>query len=259
MTPLAPVAYLLAFIAIFAQSIPDPTIPQKDDGASYSLSLDAYPSSKSKCTVDHQNNFTTNFSFEESTDNCSTISATYTQEIWTVNELGGILDAFSTLKIYVGSVELFSQHLSLENGRFQKTLQWGPIIHGANVAVMNAASGAATNGTIDGRSFVLKDNKTIEFLDGKDPPVLTFSTDIQPVISSFAKRMATALQLCIVGRTGYNTSMPASVSPIFVRQDGGQDRGHLSSTYTDFDCMACKASLPAGFSDWGVLLAPPQQ
>jgi hypothetical protein len=265
MTLLAPVAYVVAFIALLAKSAPDPTVPQADDGASHSLSLDAHPSSTSKCTVDRQNNLTTHgtshypsstskcifdhqnnlttlfFRFKESTNSSSTISAIYTQDTWTVNEPGGIPDAYSTLKVYVGSVEFFSQHLSLENGRIQKTVQWGPMIQGANAAFINAASSAVTNGTIDGRSFVLRDSKTIAFLDGKDPPILTIPTELQHIMSSFAPRMATTLKLCITDSTGYNISMPASVSPIFVRQEGGEDRGHFSSTYSDVTCIACKA------------------
>ena len=199
----------------------------------------------SKCRIDEQNDIKTyHFSYEEPRDDLGTISAVYNLGINpSSSTVDGLGNTYSSIKVYIGLDEAFSQSLTLLNGTIRKVMHWGPLMRGVSAAVLDVRN-ASANGTIDKRAF-LADNKTITFLDGGKPPVISFPPKLQPFMADFAERMLKALQQC----TGNNTSISAAAHGLTIQQralDRSQDPGHHSWTYSSSSCNSCKGWAMAG-------------
>ncbi|KAF3111833.1 hypothetical protein TWF706_011563 [Orbilia oligospora] len=198
----------------------------------------------SKCTIDRQGNLIAHhFSYTERNDDVKSISVNYIQGLGAppsqTSRFGG---AYAYLKVYIGPDEIFSQNLAVDNnGAIRKTMHWGPIFGGPKKATVDAVGDIMTNGTIDGRVFVVNNHTKLTFLDGKDLPLFKFPQKLRPTVSAFAGRMAKALRLCTASNT--NTSVSTAIEPasLLMERQVGQDRGHFSDTYRDVPCVACKA------------------
>ncbi|KAF3270771.1 hypothetical protein TWF217_007045 [Orbilia oligospora] len=198
----------------------------------------------SKCTIDRQGNLIAHhFSYTERNDDVKSISVNYIQGLGAPpNQTSRFGGAYAYLKVYIGPDEIFSQNLAVDdNGAIRKTMHWGPIFGGPKKAIVDAVGDIMTNGTIDGRAFVVNNHTKLTFLDGKDLPLFKFPQKLRPTVSAFAGRMAKALRLCTARNT--NTSVSTAIEPasLFMERQVGQDRGHFSDTYRDVPCVACKA------------------
>ncbi|KAL5590172.1 hypothetical protein FOBRF1_013729 [Fusarium oxysporum] len=254
MNLLVKVTFLASLIAAYASAKANLIVNKQKDVPAHVLNFEVHGEPGSKCIVSRQNEITTyHFRYWEPSDNGYTISAMYIQGIRAaIDSSGGFPDAYSSLKIYIGLDELFSQHLSVNNGMIQKTMQWGSFVEGAQTATINVSNNSTANGTIDGRAFVVK-HSNMTFLDGEGPPILTLPTKLKDPISSFTERMARAWR---VGQTvpktgGISLTHTRPPSAIYAKQHGPHG--------------GCLWKSPArwqpagGASEWGALLVPPQQ
>ncbi|KAI9766241.1 MAG: hypothetical protein M1840_006655 [Geoglossum simile] len=246
MKALALLASLVSFLAAHAEFAPNPMLIQQDDATAYPFDFDKHGEPITNCTIDQRNDIITHhISYMELHNYVGNISAIYTQGIRAVlDESSGYPGARSSLKIYVGLDEVFSQDALFGNGTIEKTMHWGAYVQGARTSTVLVANNGSANGTIDGRGFWIKDNNTMIFLDGKGPPTLILPTNLKPLLSSFIERMASALQLCAANST--DPGMPSSAMPAHdgfeIALDRSQDTGHLSRTRSDTPCVLCIAS-----------------
>jgi hypothetical protein len=236
-------ASVLSFLAAHAGFAPNPMFVQQDDGSAYPFDFDTHGEPITNCTTDQRNDIITHhFSYMELHNYVGNISAIYTLGVGTVldDESRGYPRARSSLKIYVGLDEVFSQDTLFRNGTIEKTMHWGAYVEGARTSTVRVANNGSVNGTIDGRGFWVKDNKTMIFLDGGSPPTLILPTNLKPLLSSFLERTSSALKSC-----ANNTApdMPSSAMPAHdgfeIALDRSQDPGHQSNTFSATHCVLC--------------------